>query len=73
MHMTKKIVRDHDILRAQGVDSLLLCDIAGLPLDPFLYPAFDRDDIPITVKQFHDLRFLHSFKNISAGQLWTIK
>src|SRR5262249_12744593 len=71
IHMTKKIVRDHDMLGPQGVESLRLRDIADLPLYPFLYPRFDCDYIPITVKQFHHLRCRHSFKNISTCQLWT--
>src|SRR5215831_2162828 len=36
IHMTKKIVRDHDMLGPQGVESLRLRDIADLPLYPFL-------------------------------------
>jgi len=44
--MTKKIVRDHDMLGLQGVESLRLRDIADLPLYPFFYPRFDCDYIP---------------------------
>jgi hypothetical protein len=73
MHVTKEIVRDHDILGPQGIDSLGLCDIADLPLDPFLYPRFDCDELPITVKHIHDLHFVHSFEKISTCQWWTNK
>ena len=66
--MTKKIVRDHDMLGLQGVESLRLRDIADLPLYPFLYPRFDCDYIPVTVKQFHHLRlptFVQKYQYLS--------
>src|SRR6266436_1486012 len=51
MHMTEKIVRGHDIVGPQGVDSFRFVDIADLPLNPFLYPRFNCDNVAITKKK----------------------
>src|SRR5262249_11855333 len=71
-HMTKKIARDHHVLRPENPHKFRVSYIPNLPRDSLFEPRFDFGPIAFPIEHFNHLSLGQSFKNRSTDQFGSI-